>query len=89
MGNLEFLIYCLPTCHPQKSAAPHYLLSRNADAKKMNFRVTDQLGRIVNEQKGIVDQVFTSQLSGHGIFTIHLHIPETGEQLIKRVLVQK
>ena len=71
------------------SSTGQVIITRNAETKKMNFRVTDQLGRIVNEQKGIVDQVFTSQLSGHGIFTIHLHIPETGEQLIKRVLVQK
>ncbi len=64
-------------------------ITRNADAKKMNFRVMDHLGRMLYEQKGIADQVFISQLSGNGIFTIHLHIPETGEQLIKRVLVQK
>lgn len=64
-------------------------VTRNPGAKKMNFRVTDQLGRIVSEQKGIVDQVFISKLPGSGILTIHLHIPETGEQLIKRVLVQK
>jgi hypothetical protein len=64
-------------------------ITRNADAKKMNFRVTDQLGRIVIEQKGIVDQVFISQLFGNGIFTLYLQIPESREQLIKRVLVQK
>jgi len=64
-------------------------ISRNPGAKKMNYRVTDQLGRIITEGKGIVDQVVMLQISSNGIYNIHLFIPETGEQLIKRVLVQK
>lgn len=71
------------------SSTGQVLISRNASAKKMNYRVTDQLGRVVAQVKGIADQVFMSQLPGNGVYTIYLEIPETAEQLIKRVMVQK
>lgn len=72
-----------------QSTTGRVTISRNPGAKKMNYRVTDQMGRIITEGKGIVDQVFMLQISSNGIYNIQLFIPETGEQLIKRVLVQK
>jgi len=72
-----------------QSSTGRVTISRNPGAKKMNYRVTDQLGRIISEGKGIADQVFMLQISGKGIYNIHLLIPETGEQLIKRLMVQK
>lgn len=64
-------------------------VTRNAGSSKLNFRVTDQLGRLVREGKAIVDQVFVIKIPTNGIYTIHLQLPETGEQLIKRVMIQK
>jgi hypothetical protein len=64
-------------------------ITRNAGGNKLNYRVIDQLGRIVSEGKSIVDQVFVIDIQANGIFNIHLQIPETGEQLIKRVMIQK
>jgi hypothetical protein len=64
-------------------------ITRNAGGNKLNYRVIDQLGRIVSEGKSIVDQVFVIGIQANGIFNIHLQIPETGEQLIKRVMIQK
>jgi hypothetical protein len=64
-------------------------ITRNAGGNKLNYRVIDQLGRIVSEGKSIVDQVFVIGIKANGIFNIHLYIPETGEQLIKRVMIQK
>jgi len=72
-----------------QSTTGRVTISRNPGAKNMNYRVTDQLGRIISEGKGIADQVFTLQIPGNGIYNIQLLIPETGEQLIKRVMVQK
>lgn len=72
-----------------QSTTGRVTINRNPGAKKMNYRVTDQMGRIITEGKGIVDQVFMLQISSNGIYNIQLFIPETGEQLIKRVLVQK
>jgi hypothetical protein len=64
-------------------------ITRNAGGNKLNYRVIDQLGRIVSEGKSIVDQAFVIQIPANGIYNIHLQIPETGEQLIKRVMIQK
>jgi translation initiation factor 1 (eIF-1/SUI1) len=64
-------------------------ITRNTNAKKLNYKVIDQLGRIIGEGKSIVDQVFTINIQGNGVYNIHLHLPETGEQLIKRVMIQK
>ena len=64
-------------------------ITRNAGGNKLNYRVIDQLGRIVSEGKSIVDQVFVIGIQANGIFNIHLQIPETGEELIKRVMIQK
>ena len=64
-------------------------ITRNAGGNKLNYWVIDQLGRIVSEGKSIVDQVFVIGIQANGIFNIHLQIPETGEELIKRVMIQK
>ena len=64
-------------------------ITRNTNAKKLNYKVIDQLGRITGEGKSIVDQVFTINIQGNGVYNIYLHLPETGEQLIKRVMIQK
>jgi hypothetical protein len=64
-------------------------VSRNKGANMLNYRVIDQIGRMVGEGKSIVDQVFTIKIPSNGIYTVYLQIPETGEQLIKRVMIQK
>ena len=64
-------------------------ITRNAGGNKLNYRVIDQLGQIVSEGKSIIDQVFVIGIQANGIFNIHLQIPETGEELIKRVMIQK
>ena len=64
-------------------------ITRNAGGNKLNYRVIDQLGRIVSEGKSIIDQVFVIGIQANGIFNLHLQIPETGEELIKRVMIQK
>ncbi len=64
-------------------------ITRNAGGNKLNYRVIDQLGRIVSEGKSIIDQVFVIGIQANGIFNLHLQIPETGEELIKRVMFQK
>jgi hypothetical protein len=64
-------------------------ITRNTGGNKLNYKVIDQLGRIVGEGKNIVNQVFVIGIQANGIFNIQFQIPETGEQLIKRVLIQK
>ena len=62
---------------------------RDPGVRKMDYLVTDQLGRIIKQGSGIVDQRVTLYLQGNGFYNLHLKIPETGEQLIKRVMIQK
>jgi hypothetical protein len=71
------------------SSTGEVTVTRNAGSSKLNYRVTDQLGRMVGEGKSIVDQVFVIRIPSNGVYTVYLQIPETGEQLIKRVMIQK
>jgi hypothetical protein len=72
-----------------RSSQGEVTVSRNEGAGKLNYRVTDQLGRLVNEGKNIADQVFVIRIPSNGVYSVYLQIPETGEQLIKRVMIQK
>ncbi|MEY3186710.1 MAG: hypothetical protein RL675_534, partial [Bacteroidota bacterium] len=71
------------------SSTGEVTVTRNASSNKLNYKVTDQLGRMVGEGKSIVDQVFVIRIPSNGVYTVYLQIPETGEQLIKRVMIQK
>ena len=71
------------------SSTGEVTVTRNAGSSKMNYRLVDHVGRLVSEGKGIVDQLFVIRIRSNGVYTLHLLIPETGEQLIKRLMIQK
>jgi len=64
-------------------------ISRTADGKKMNIQVIDQSGRIVSQVSNIIDANYRMNLPQSGIYNIKLMYPETGEQSIQRIVVQK
>ncbi len=64
-------------------------ISRTADGKKMNIQVIDQLGRIVNRVDGITDPTYRLDNLKNGIYTIKLMYPETGAQILQKIIVQK
>jgi hypothetical protein len=64
-------------------------ISRTADGKKMNIQVIDQSGRIVSQVNNITDANYRMNISQSGIYSIKMMYPETGEQSIQRVVVQK
>jgi uncharacterized protein YccT (UPF0319 family) len=64
-------------------------ISRTADGKKMNIQVIDQSGRIVSQVSNITDANYRMNLPQSGIYNIKLMYPETGEQSIQRIVVQK
>lgn len=64
-------------------------ISRTADGKKMNIQVIDQSGRIVSQVSNITDANYRMNLPQSGIYSIKMMYPETGEQSIQRIVVQK
>jgi len=64
-------------------------ISRSNDGKKMNIQVIDQSGRIISQVNNITDANYRMNLAQSGIYSIKMMYPETGEQSIQRVVVQK
>jgi hypothetical protein len=64
-------------------------ISRTADGRKMNIQVIDQSGRIVGQVNNITDANYRMNISQSGVYSIKMMYPETGEQSIQRVVVQK
>ena len=64
-------------------------ISRPADGKKMNIQVIDQSGRIISQVSNITDANYRMNISQSGIYSIKMTYPETGEQSIQRIVVQK
>jgi hypothetical protein len=64
-------------------------ISRSNDGKKMNVQVLDQSGRVISQVNNITDSNYRMNLSQPGIYSIKMMYPETGEQSIQRVVVQK
>ena len=64
-------------------------ISRTADGKKMNIQVIDQSGKIISHVNNITDANYRMNISQSGIYSIKMMYPETGEQSIQRIVVQK
>jgi hypothetical protein len=64
-------------------------ISRSNDGKKMNIQVLDQSGRVISQVNNIIDSNYRMNLPQSGIYSIKMMYPETGEQSIQRIVVQK
>ncbi len=64
-------------------------ISRTADGRKMNIQVIDQSGKIISQVNNITDANYRMNISKSGIYSIKMIYPETGEQSIQRIVVQK
>jgi hypothetical protein len=64
-------------------------ISRSNDGKKMNIQVLDQSGRVISQVNNIIDSNYRMNLPQPGIYSIKMMYPETGEQSIQRIVVQK
>jgi hypothetical protein len=64
-------------------------ISRTADGKKMNIQVIDQSGKIIRQVNNIADANYKLNIQKSGVYTIKMNYPETGEQSIQRIVVQK
>ena len=64
-------------------------ISRSNDGKKMNIQVLDQAGRVISQVNNIIDSNYRMNLPQPGIYSIKMMYPETGEQSIQRIVVQK
>ncbi len=64
-------------------------ISRTADGKKMNIQVINQSGAIIRQLSNITDANYKLNIQKSGVYTIKMMYPETGEQSIQRIVVQK
>lgn len=64
-------------------------INRTNDGKKMNIQVIDLAGRIISQYQNITDSNYRLNLPQSGVYHIKLMYPETGEQSIQRIVVQK
>ena len=64
-------------------------IKRTADGKKMDIQVIDVSGRIIQNVNSITDSNYLLNLNRSGIYYIILIYPETGEQSIQRVMIEK
>jgi len=66
-----------------------FSIVKSNDGKKLDIQVVNQFGKVINAFKGISTSSFKMNLTASGIFYIRLSNPETGEQSIQRIVVQK
>jgi len=64
-------------------------ISRTADDKKMNIQIIDLSGRVVKEYYNISESYYKFNITQPGVYNIKMTYPETGEQSIQRVVVQR
>jgi hypothetical protein len=64
-------------------------ISRTADDKKMNIQVIDLSGKVVKEINNISESYYKFNITQPGVYNIKMTYPETGEQSIQRVVVQR
>ena len=64
-------------------------ISRSADGKKMNIQVIDLSGKVVKEMNNITSYYYNFNINQAGVYTIKMTYPDTGEQSIQRVVVQR
>ena len=66
-----------------------FSIVKSNDGKKLDIQVVNQFGKVINAFKGISTSSFKMNLTASGIYYIRLSNPETGEQSIQRIVVQK
>lgn len=64
-------------------------ISRTNNGKKMNIIVVDLSGRIISQINGITDSNYSLKNLRPGVYNIKMTYPETGEQSVQKVVVQK
>ena len=64
-------------------------ISRTANGKKMNVQVIDMAGRMIQQFTNITDSNFKLNINKSGIYNIKMSYPETGEQSVQRIVIER
>ena len=64
-------------------------ISRTATGKKMNVQVIDMAGRMLQQFTNITDSNFKLNISKSGMYNIKMTYPETGEQSVQRIVIER
>jgi hypothetical protein len=70
-------------------SAGNVTISRTADDKKMNIQIIDLSGKVVKEYNNISESYYKFNITQPGVYNIKMTYPETGEQSVQRVVVQR
>jgi len=70
-------------------SAGNITISRTDDGKKMNIQIIDLSGKVVKEYNNISESYYKFNITQPGVYNIKMTYPETGEQSIQRVVVQR
>ena len=70
-------------------SAGNVTISRTSDDKKMNIQIIDLSGKVVKEYNNISESYYKFNITQPGVYTIKMTYPETGEQSVQRVVVQR
>ena len=54
-----------------------------------NVSVADMSGRVIKEYKGITNNNIIIENLQAGIYTVKIFAPETGEQVVQKIVVNK
>ncbi len=64
-------------------------ISRSANTNKMNIQILDMSGRMIQQYSNVTDANFRLNINKAGMYNIKMTYPQTGEQTIQRIVVQK
>jgi hypothetical protein len=70
-------------------SAGNVTISRSVDGKKMNIQIIDLTGKVVKEMNNITESYYKFNITQPGVYNIKMTYPETGEQSVQRVVVQR
>jgi hypothetical protein len=76
------------TISPNPSSG-NLTIKRTADGRKMDVFVVDVAGRVIQQTLGVTESEFRLRIDFNGLYTIRMVYPETGEQSLQRIVIQK
>ena len=64
-------------------------ISRTANGSKMNIQVSDMSGKLIQQINNVTGSNYKLNINLAGMYNIKLIYPETGEQTIQKIVIQK
>lgn len=66
-----------------------FTISKTNDGRKLDVQLIDQFGKVIQSYKAVTSSTLSISLPMSGVYHIKMTYPETGEQTVQRVVVQR